>query len=221
MKVSNSRYHPIRSPREIPTTIAAANAIPAKADRGRKTESRAGGHPGGSRQARETPPEGHAGEASQAMKKINRSEMGKVIFLFLIEFCSFIYAQEFPVLKGDYLGQTPPGDTPVVFARGIVSTDYQEHGSPSFSPDGNEVFWKSNRRPGPDNKEWLTFIMTMKRENGRWSAPYVSSQKRFPVFSADGRRAYFSSVRPHSDTAQVSKPDLDIWFVERHGDDWG
>jgi hypothetical protein len=147
--------------------------------------------------------------------------MIKVILLLLIKFSSFIYAQEFPVLKGDYLGQTPPGDTPVVFARGIVSTDNQEHGSPSFSPEGNEVFWKSSRRPGPDNKEWLTFIMTMKRENGRWSAPYVSPQKRFPVFSADGRRAYFSSARPHSDTAQVSKPDLDIWFVESHGDDWG
>lgn len=45
----------------------------------------------------------------------------------------------------DYLGQTPPGDTPVVFARGIVSDSLQQHGVPSFSPDGNEVFWKYHR----------------------------------------------------------------------------
>jgi len=28
----------------------------------------------------------------------------------------------FPLLKGPYLGQVPPGTTPVVFAPGIVST---------------------------------------------------------------------------------------------------
>jgi hypothetical protein len=149
--------------------------------------------------------------------------MNKMFFLILLGFNSYIYSQnerQFPVLKGDYLGQTPPGDTPKVFARGIVSTDYQEHGSPSFSPDGNEVYWYSNRRPGLENKQWLSFIMTMRRENGRWSAPYVAPKKRFLIFTTDGRRAYFSSARPHSDTVQVIPPDLDIWFVERQGDDW-
>lgn len=141
-----------------------------------------------------------------------------IAILILLVISSF--GQQFTDLYGDYLGQTPPGDTPMVFARGIVSTDYQEHGAPSFSPDGNEVYWYSNRRPGPENKEWLSFTMTMRRENNRWSAPYVAPQKRFPIFSADGRKAYFSSARPHSDTVQVIPPDLDIWFVERQGDDW-
>jgi ankyrin repeat protein len=68
--------------------------------------------------------------------------MKKILFAILIGFNSINYAQnakEFPVLKGDYLGQTFPGDTPVVFARGIVSTDLQNHGAPSFSTDGNEI----------------------------------------------------------------------------------
>jgi len=44
-----------------------------------------------------------------------------ILFLLLSGFSSFIYAQECPELQGNYLGQTPPSDTPVVFARGIVS----------------------------------------------------------------------------------------------------
>ena len=62
------------------------------------------------------------------------------IVLILIAQSSF--AQEFTDLYGDYLGQVPPSDTPVVFAPGIVSTDsIIQHSAPAFSPDGNEVFW--------------------------------------------------------------------------------
>jgi hypothetical protein len=50
----------------------------------------------------------------------------KNLFYLLFAFNSLIYAQdtlEFTDLYSDYLGQTPPGDTPMVFAGGIVSTD--------------------------------------------------------------------------------------------------
>jgi hypothetical protein len=43
--------------------------------------------------------------------------------------------QEFPELKGDYLGQPPPGLTPEVFAPGIISTDAGE-GCSGFMLDG-------------------------------------------------------------------------------------
>ena len=82
--------------------------------------------------------------------------MKKIPFLMLLGFSSMIYAQntnKFPVLKGDYLGQNPPYDTPVVFARGIVSDNNQQHSAPSFSPDGNIVFWQTNRRPKDDKGE--------------------------------------------------------------------
>ncbi len=113
-----------------------------------------------------------------------------------------------PSLSGAYLGQTLPGVVPVVFAPGIVSTTDNEHSAPAFSPDGNEVFWFANRPPGPANKEWLHFARTMRRENGRWTAPSVSPFDGMLVFSADGRRAYFASRD-------------DIWVVEKHADKWG
>ncbi len=33
----------------------------------------------------------------------------------------------------DYLRQTPPGDTPVFFAPGIISTDTLEHSAPALA----------------------------------------------------------------------------------------
>ena len=114
---------------------------------------------------------------------------------------------DFHNLSGDYLGQPLPGATPEVFARGIVSTDDLEHSAPSFSPDGNEVLWTANRPPGPDNKEWFTYSLTMQRENGRWSALRVTPLDGMPRFSPDDRRVYFHSRE-------------DIWVVEKQGDQW-
>jgi hypothetical protein len=114
----------------------------------------------------------------------------------------------------DYLGQPAPGPVPVVFARGVVSTDQIEHSAPAFSPDGTEVFWTISRRPH--------VIMAMRREGGVWSAPAVApfSGRHFdsgPVFSADGRRIYFWSVRPRPGEAGTGE----IWFVEKAETGWG
>jgi hypothetical protein len=111
-------------------------------------------------------------------------------------------------LSGAYLGQPPPGAEPVVFAPGIVSTTDNEHSIPAFSPNGDEVFWFANRPPGPANQAWLHFAWTMRRENGRWTAPAASPFDGMLVFSPDGGRAYFGSQD-------------DIWEVEKASDKWG
>jgi hypothetical protein len=67
-----------------------------------------------------------------------------------------------------YFGQTPPGDVPKVFAPGLVSTNDQEHGVPSFSPDGAEVFWQTNKL---ENGNWLILVMTSRRVGDKWTAP--------------------------------------------------
>ncbi|MCU0461358.1 MAG: hypothetical protein MUF36_05000 [Bacteroidales bacterium] len=60
-------------------------------------------------------------------------------------FVSFINCQtthdDFPVLSGPYLGQTPPGSAPKVFASGIVSTSMVNHSCITVSPDGTEIYW--------------------------------------------------------------------------------
>ena len=43
-------------------------------------------------------------------------------------------------LRGDYLGQQPPGETPVIFGPGIVSTAKNELNC-AFSPKGDQLFF--------------------------------------------------------------------------------
>ncbi|ACB75107.1 PD40 domain-containing protein [Opitutus terrae] len=107
----------------------------------------------------------------------------------------------------DYLGQPPPVATPEVFARGIVSAGENEH-TISFSPDGTEVFWFSNRPPGPDNPEWLAFFRWMRLEHGRWTGPQASPFPGTVALSPDGRRAYFDSQN-------------DLWTAEKRDGRWG
>ena len=52
-----------------------------------------------------------------------------------------------PVLKGPYLGQKPPGMKPEIFAPGIISKGYSEYAI-TFTPNGKELYlWLGENRP--------------------------------------------------------------------------
>lgn len=139
----------------------------------------------------------------------------KITFLsLLIGLTSFIYAQEFTDLCGDYLGQTPLGDTPVVFAPGIISTNHHEHSAPSFSPDGNEIFWSHWERPKNGNPQ---VIMHIVRENGRWGSPQkVAFTGKVieggPVISEDGKRLYIYREEPGKNVM--------IYYLTKSNNEW-
>jgi dipeptidyl aminopeptidase/acylaminoacyl peptidase len=137
-----------------------------------------------------------------------------IVCLIIIFSASFCQGQQYTNFFGDYLGQTPPGDTPVVFARGIISDSYQQHGAPSFSPDGNIVFWQTNQRPANDNEKWLTFSMTMKRVGDSWTAPVISPYGSMPFFSPDGKRIYFAGKEDGDDPCYVEK-QVNSWSEQK------
>lgn len=123
---------------------------------------------------------------------------------------------DFPVLRGSYLGQKPPGLTPEIFAPGIVSTAQGEFNA-AFSPDGKEFFYSVNEPSGRETMRFMTY------DNNRWTpprpAPFVSRQNDCdPIFSHDGNRLYFISTRPKKDKA--GSRDWDIWYVERTDTGW-
>ncbi|HEX2922254.1 MAG TPA: hypothetical protein VHO50_13915, partial [Bacteroidales bacterium] len=135
----------------------------------------------------------------------------KPIFFYVILILSAFSCKshEFTDLYGDYLGQTPPGETPVIFAPGMVSDSFMQHSSTSFSSDGNEVYWASRKDP----KEKI-FVSYMKRINNRWTKPQAfepfpdSSGCFDPFITNNGKRLYFAG----------RGNDADIYYVDREKD---
>jgi len=132
-------------------------------------------------------------------------------------------AKDFPVLKGPYLGQKPPGMIPEVFAPGIISTEKSELNS-VFSPKGDEFFYaiSTSTKEELKNGIYLYIIMYTKQINGVWIKPEIAS---FPgkysavdmSFSPDGNRIFFCSNRP---TSWNKSPNRDIWYCERFTQGW-
>ncbi len=98
-------------------------------------------------------------------------------------------------LRGDYLGQLPPGMTPELFAPGSVSRpDFFEHSAALFTPDGEEVYWSAK----PDNGKFYQ-IYCMKMVDGTWTQPEPAAFCRENEYyqqctlSPDGKRLYFTN----------------------------
>ena len=141
-----------------------------------------------------------------------------ILFIFIFNTCA--PKSSIPLLKGPYLGQTLPGIEPELFAPGIITTEYHEHSSPMFSPDGSEVYWSVFFNFwGPQ------VIMTMRMENEHWTQPEVAPfsgqySDGNPCFSEDGQRIFFESRRPvHAGDPYTGETDL--WMVERIDSGWG
>nr|NQU94077.1 VCBS repeat-containing protein [Bacteroidota bacterium] len=100
--------------------------------------------------------------------------------------------------KDAYFGLTPPDLIPEVFAPGIVSiVTTVEHGSPTFSPDGKQLFWQSNLRH--TDKETEIFLKTMRCIEGQWTESEMSPFGGMPAFSHDGQQIYFIALDTEND----------------------
>jgi ankyrin repeat protein len=123
---------------------------------------------------------------------------------------------DFPILKGEYIGQNKPGDKPELFAPGIISSVDWEHSSPAFSPDGREVFWTSISGGMK--------IFGMKLKKKRWTTPepnpFTGHDDCYPRYSADGKRLYYVSYRPLKEGERNVGWGINLWFVERTGEGW-
>jgi len=115
-----------------------------------------------------------------------------------------------------YLGLSLPGDTPVVFAPGDVSTDARELGI-VFAPDGREIFY--TRVVGK-----LPMLFRRRLVNGGWTAEdrlaLVAGQPDAdhsdPAISPDGQRLYFISGA----RTDMFAAGGNIWMSRRDGSGW-
>jgi Tol biopolymer transport system component len=140
-----------------------------------------------------------------------------ILFLVVLSSgCQDAVPNEFPILEGPYLGQTPPGDTPEIFAPGIVSTGFDEHIA-YFSPDGNEFFFRLLDAPH-------SVALVMKQVDGRWAKPQILPftehyGAKFSL-SPDGNTIVFNSNRPLSERGEPTTHH-NLWAVRRAETGWG
>jgi len=121
--------------------------------------------------------------------------------------------------RGAYLGETPPGSEPALFAPGFVSRGLGERDA-AFAPSGY-AFYYSVLVGGFEH----SVIMETRLRNGAWTAPAVASFSGVyrdiePAVSPDGSRLYFASDRPLEGN-EGGDGDMNLWFAGLEGPDWG
>ncbi len=113
-----------------------------------------------------------------------------------------------------YLGQTPPGNTPQVFAPGIVSKPGRVEYGITISPAGDEMMFALGNYP---NKR----TMIMKYENNHWSAPdtvsfSVTRSAEEAIYSPGGERVFYYAFNPPNPVGGA-----DLCYSIKTGSVWG
>jgi len=123
-------------------------------------------------------------------------------------------SSEFPVLKGPYLGQKPPGLMPIIFAPHIIST-LEHEGSSGFALNGKVFIFQRFI-----NRKSHTYIMRLK--GSRWSAPVLIPFWQQLIHNGDfvispDDKTMFYQVKQDISGRLVSN----IWRVQIHTESCG
>lgn len=133
--------------------------------------------------------------------------------------------QKFPKLSGPYMGQTPPGTEPCLFAPDIVSTKNGGHGGITFSSDGTEACWSAIFYPS-DSGHAVPALLTSREANGHWTIPEFAGfteglkyHDNEPFLSPDGETMYFLSHRPLTPGESLTEKQ-NVWIVKKDKTGW-
>ena len=110
-------------------------------------------------------------------------------------------------------------DRAEIFSDGVIS-DANEQWRITFTPDGETAYFAESVDFFPFTRKATIYVSVY--VDGRWSTPVVAPFSGThsdidPFISRDGRRLYFSSIRP---VGGVLRGDIDIWMVERRATGW-
>jgi hypothetical protein len=104
---------------------------------------------------------------------------------------------------------SPAVSIPQIFEPGIISLDNRFETYPTFSPDGNEIYFTVVNASWSQGK-----ILHSIKQNGNWTEPdtAIFSNNNYinweSYVSPDGNRQFFASNRPPF-------ANINIWMVER------
>jgi ankyrin repeat protein len=97
-------------------------------------------------------------------------------------------------LSGPYFGQELPGELPVLFAPGIVSTPIGGHSNVVFTKNGDEAFWTewndTDQGYADGSRIWHSRIV-----DGTWTVPEIFRKYGdTPAMSADGSEVFYLDI---------------------------
>ncbi len=109
---------------------------------------------------------------------------------------------------------------PQIFSPGVIS-DAKWQWRITFTPDGRTAYFAESDGFFPGTRK--ATIYESRLRNGKWSEPTVAPFSGTysdidPFITPDGRRLYFSSIRP---VDGAERTDLDLWMVEKLPNGWG
>jgi hypothetical protein len=115
-----------------------------------------------------------------------------------------------------YLGQSPPGLTPKIFAPGLISKMNESEFGSIFNKNGTEFYYGVDVNGKAE-------IRYAKLVGKNWTEPKVLlSHDMFscndPFLSPDEHRLYFISNKTFE--SDDVKEDYDIWYIEREDNEW-
>lgn len=118
---------------------------------------------------------------------------------------------KFPLIRGPYLGQEPPGLEPEIFAPGLASTGENE-AIAFFYPNERSVYF-SGKWASPQRS--LHFTQEI---DGQWTPPRLislSGKTDFASFvTAFDGKLYFNTTWPLPTNQDTGDRNWNIWFVE-------
>ncbi|MEP6927512.1 MAG: hypothetical protein ABI834_07745 [Ginsengibacter sp.] len=137
--------------------------------------------------------------------------MKAIILFYILCAGTGLYAQYFTL-------QFHANNEPSIFGPAIIS-DGLSNRDMAISPSNDELFY--TLQYGTQ----FNAILYCKKVNNLWSKPVIAwFSGKFgdlePAFSPDGKRLYFTSNRPLTDTGKAAK-DFDIWYIEKNKTNWG
>jgi hypothetical protein len=139
-------------------------------------------------------------------ENINRLVFLSVMVMSIL--CTSVNAQtNFLDSPDAYLAQTPPSETPKIFAPGMLADSGIVLGRVAFSKDGKEFYYGFARH-------WFDFNGTGVKEiifdGKKWNKPNVLVEALSnPTFSIDGTKLYFGGN------------NSDVWQSDKEGSGWG
>lgn len=127
------------------------------------------------------------------------------------------------VFECNFFDCPKPGLQAELFSPDVFRNEEHQHSSPSFSPDGKEIYWSYTFRD-KKTRSRKQVICFSKFENEKWSNPEIVSfsgdyYDGGPFITSDNKKMFFYSNRPIAPGAKL-KSDHDIWFVERVESKW-